>query len=177
MSGEEETRNPARLPQPHQIKSSTNNNLTPTSLNSRRRAGSPTRPRPNLTRLSTIAVPLIEPAERTPNNARVGNSSRVAVVDVDAGHDLAAADLHVGEGALARVLRAAVAARPVQLADVARQEVLDRHRAAAVVLQHLVLGAARPAAVDVGGARGLLEGRCVFADVGPPAVLLGFVVS
>lgn len=177
MSGEKETLKPTRPPQPHHIKSSANNNLAPTSLDSRRRASSPTRSGPNLTRLSTIAVPLVEPAERTPDNARVGNSSRVAIVDVDAGHDLAAADLHVGEGALARVLRAAVAARPVQLADVARQEVLDRHRAAAVVLQHLVLGAARAAAVDVRGARGLLEGRCVLADVGPPAVLLGCDVS
>lgn len=68
------------------------------------------------------------------------------------------------------MLRRAVAARPVQLADVGGVEVLDGHGTPAVVLEHLVFGAARAAAVDVRGPRGLLECGGVFADVGPPAV-------
>ena len=94
----------------------------------------------------------------------------VAVVDVDAGHDLGALGPDVGEGRVALVHGVAVAARAVQLADVAGEEVLDRHRAAAVVLQHLVRRPASAAAVDVRGARFLEEGRRVFADLGPPAV-------
>ena len=63
----------------------------------------------------------------------------------------------------------AVAARPVQLADVGGVKVLDRHGAPAIVLEHLVVGTAGAAAGDVRGAGGLLEGGGVFADVGPPA--------
>lgn len=145
-------------------------NLAPASLDRSRRASGAAGAGADLGGLGAVVVALVEPAEGAAHDARVGDGGRVAVVDVDARHDLAAADLDVAEGALARVLRVAVAARPVQLADAAGEEVLDCHRAAAVVLQHLVIGTTCAATVDVRRPRGLLEGRCVLAYVGPPAV-------
>lgn len=145
-------------------------NLAPASLDRSRRACGAAGAGADLRGLGAVVVALVEPAKGAADDARVGDGGGVAVVDVDARHDLAAADLDVAEGALARVLRVAVAARPVQLADAAGEEVLDRHRAAAVVLQHLVIGTTCAATVDVRRPRGLLEGRCVLAYVGPPAV-------
>lgn len=118
---------------------------------------------------------LVQPAGGRVGQARVPDGGGVAVVGVDAGHDGAAVDLDVGEGGVAGVLGAAVAARPVQLADVLCVKVLDRDRAGAVVLEHLVAGAAGTAAVDVRRPARLLEGRRVLADVGPPAGEKGLV--
>jgi len=140
-------------------------------LNTSSSTNRPRWPRPGLARLAPIAHPLVLPAQARVLDARVRDGSAVTVVPVDPGHDLGSAHIDVGEGALPRHLRAAVAARAVDLADIGHVEVLDGHGAAAVVLQDLVVGVAGAAAVDVAGARGLLEGRGVFADVGPPAVL------
>lgn len=47
----------------------------------------------------------------------------------------------------------------------------DADRSPAVELEDLVLGLEGAAAVDVRGARGLLEGGCVLADVSPPDIV------
>lgn len=72
-----------------------------------------------------------------------------------------------------RVLRPAIPARAIQLADVGGIEVLDGDQTPAVVLEDFVAGTAGTAAVDVGGSGGLAEGGGVLADVGPPDVVEG----
>ena len=108
--------------------------------------------------------------------AGVGDGGDVAVVGVDAGEELAAGGLDVldGDGALGAVALA-VAARAVQLAEVLHAEAVDGHGRGAVVLDHLVLGAARSAALDHGGS-GALEGEGVLADGSPPDVWEGLLV-
>lgn len=143
-----------------------------TGLDTSRGTRRPRRPAGRLARLGAAVIAQILPAHgTTARDTAIVDVRSVAVIPIDAGDDRGAVDKDVAERAVPRVLRAAVAARPVHLADRRRPEVLDRHRARAVVLEHLVLGVARPAAVDVGYPRrgGPLEGRCVFADVGPPA--------
>ena len=74
---------------------------------------------------------------------------------------------------------AARAARAVQLAKVFGVEPVDDDRAAAIVLDHLVVRVARAAANDVGRARGAgvaLDGERVLAHVVPPHVLDGAVL-
>lgn len=102
--------------------------------------------------------------------AGVGNGGGVAEVGVDAGEDLAAAGLDVldGDGALAAVTLA-VAAAAVQLAEVLHAEAVDGHGRGPVILDNLVLGVARAAALDHGSARAL-EGEGVLAHGGPPDV-------
>lgn len=141
------------------------------SLNRRSNTSSTTRSRPNLGRLLAIITrALVNPADTRILDARVLDGGFIAIVGIHAGHHLGALDPDVGKSRRTRVLRLAVAARPVQLADVGGVEVLDGHGPASVVLEHLVVGVARAAAVDVGGSRRLLEGGGVFADVGPPTV-------
>lgn len=62
---------------------------------------------------------------------------------------------------MALVLRVAVPARPVQLAEVVGCEARDGERAAAVVLEDLVGRALGAAARDGGCARGLFNGEGV----------------
>ena len=60
-----------------------------------------------------------------------------------------------------------------KLAVVVDVEVFDVHCAFAVELEDFVGGFLGATPDDVGGSGGLLEGRCVFADVQPPDVLDG----
>lgn len=132
----------------------------------------PRRPAGRLARLGATVVTQILPAHgASARHTAVVDVRGIAVIPIDAGDDRGAVDKDIAERAVPRVLRAAVAARPVYLADRRRPEVLDRDGPGPIVLEHLVLGVARPAAVDVGYPRrgGALEGRGVFADVGPPA--------
>ena len=96
--------------------------------------------------------------------AGVGDGGGVAVVGVDASEELAAGGLDVldGDGALGAVALA-VAARPVELAEVLDGEAVDGHGGGTVVLDDLVLGAAGSTALDNGGS-GALEGESVLAD-------------
>lgn len=79
----------------------------------------------------------------------------------------------VVEDDVALVLGLAVAAAAVELAEVVDSEARNRHGAATVVLEDLVLGAESTAASDSGGVTGslLLDGESVLADGGPPDVL------
>jgi hypothetical protein len=62
-------------------------------------------------------------------------------ITVDASNKLSSLDLDTIEGALARILRSAVAAATVQLADALGVEVLDGNGTGTIMLQYLVLGA------------------------------------
>jgi hypothetical protein len=102
--------------------------------------------------------------------AGVGNSSNITIVGVDASEDLAAGGLDVLDGDVALgAVALAVAAGAVELAEVLGAEAVDGDRGGGVVLDDLVVGVARAAALDHDGA-GALEGEGVFADVGPPDV-------
>jgi hypothetical protein len=102
--------------------------------------------------------------------AGVGNSSNITIVGVDASEDLAAGSLDVLDGDVALgAVALAVAARAVELAEVLGAEAVDGDGRGGVVLDDLVVGVARAAALDHDGA-GALEGEGVFADVGPPDV-------
>lgn len=103
----------------------------------------------DLCRLVPVVIAFVQPALRTVEDARVRDARGVAEVDVDARHHLGTLDPDVGEGGVALAHRVAVPARAVHLADVAGEKVLDGDRAAAVVLQHLVIRAAGATAVDV----------------------------
>lgn len=103
--------------------------------------------------------------------ARVGNGASVAIVGVDATQHATvdgdgALDDHVSRAAVAL----AVAAAAHQLAVVLGVEVGDLDGAAAVELDDLVRGVEGAAALDEGGARGLLERDGVLADVLEPDV-------
>lgn len=89
------------------------------------------------------------------------------------GKSLALGGGDVVEDDVALVHAVAVAAAPVELAEVVDGEAGDGHGAGAVVLEHLVLGAEGTAAGDGGGLAGvlLLDGEGVLADGGPPDVL------
>lgn len=144
--------------------------LATRSLNSRHSAHSAGRAAADLGRLLAAAVARVQPAGAALEDARVLDGRGVAVVGVDARDDgRLVGDADVGEGRVALVLRLAVAAGAVELANVAGQKVLDGDRSAAVVLEHLVRGATCAAAVDIRGARLLQEGDSVLADIGPPA--------
>ncbi len=144
--------------------------LAPRSLHRRHSTNRPRRPAPNLRRLLPAAIPRIQPATRPLEHTRVLNRRGIPIIGIHPRNNRRlVGNPDVGEGRVALVLRLAVAAGAVELADVAGEEVLDGDGAAAVVLQDLVRRAARAAAVYVGGARLLEEGRGVFADVGPPA--------
>lgn len=76
------------------------------------------------------------------SGAGVGRDGRgVAEVGVDADERLAVVRLDVLHHHRALPLRLAVAARPVQLAEVHHREAVDGHGPDAVVLDHLVVGA------------------------------------
>src|ERR1041384_3566280 len=84
------------------------------------------------------------PDDRDPREPR-----RVAVVGVDADQRLAGGERgDVLQHDMPFVLRLAVAAGPVELAEVVHLEVADDHRARSVVLEHLVRRLARAAAGD-----------------------------
>lgn len=125
-----------------------------------------TRPRPNLGWLLPITIPSIQPTHGAPQNTRVTVPRRIPQVGIDPGHDRRLLDPHVDE---ARAARVAVAARPIRLADVAREEVLDRKRPAVVVLEYLVRRIPRAAAVGIRRPCRLLEGSRILAHVRPPA--------
>src|SRR5689334_5873404 len=112
-------------------------------------------------------------AARVADDRDPGQLRGVAVVGVDADECLAGrGGGDVVDDDVALVLRLAVAAGAVQLAEVVHLEIADVHGAGAVVLEDLVRRLARAAAVDghrLRG-RGALEGRGVFADVLPPDV-------
>lgn len=91
------------------------------------------------------------------------NGGRVAEVRVNADQGLAVAGLDTADlhGTLELLL--AVAAGAVQLAEVLDSEVLDDGRAAAVVLDDLVIGALGTTANDlVDAGAGTLEGEGVY---------------
>lgn len=143
------------------------------SLDTSRRASRARSPTSRLGRLVAIIIALILPAQAAVD-AAVVNVRSIAIVAIDSRDHVGARDVNVVKGAVARVLAVAVAAGAVHLADRVGPKVLYGYRARAVVLQDLVLGVAGAAAVYVGYARGrgALERGGVFADVGPPAILL-----
>lgn len=110
-------------------------------------------PTPQLRRLIPIIIALIPRANGTHAvRARAGNGRLVAVVGVDAGEELAVDGPDARHGDGARVLRAAVTAAAVDLAEVLGVEVLDGHGSGAVVLDDLVGRFEGAAADDVRGA-------------------------
>lgn len=131
-------------------------------------------PGANLLRLASVIVPLIPVTALPVVLARVGDGAGIPVVGVDTAQHPAVngdgvLDDHVARPAVA----VAVAAAADQLAVVLGVEVGDDDVAAAVELEDLVVGVEGAAAVDVRGARLLLEGRGVLADGLPPDVVEG----
>ncbi len=91
--------------------------------------------------------------------AAVGDDACVAVVGVDAAENAAIDSNNVVQQEVARTaVVAAVAAAAGHLAVVVGVKVLDTDSPEAVELDDLVRGVERPAANDVRGAAGLLEG-------------------
>lgn len=131
-------------------------------------------PRANLLGLAPVIIPL-EPVTALPIVlARVGDGAGVPVVGVDTAKHPAVNGNRVLDDDVARAAVAvAVAAAADKLAVVLGVEVRDDDVAAAVELEDLVVGVEGAAAVDVRGARLLLEGRGVLADGLPPDVVKG----
>lgn len=69
------------------------------------------------------------------------------------------------------ILLDAVPAAAVKLPEILDIEIGDADGTAAIVLDHFIVGFARAAADDVGGAGGLEDRKRVLADVFPPDVL------
>lgn len=132
------------------------------------------RSRADLLRLAPVIIPLKQIAALPLALARVDNRAGVAVVGVNTAQHTTvdgdgALDVDVARAAVA----VAVAATADELAVVLGVEVGDDDVAAAVELEDLVRGREGAAAVDVGGAGLLLEGRGVLADILPPDVVEG----
>lgn len=106
--------------------------------------------------------------------ARVGDLAGITIVGVDAAEDTAVDGDRVLDDDVAgtRVVLAVTAATH-QLAVVLGVEVLDLDSALAVELEDFVVGVESTTTVDVRGARALLEGGSVLADISPPDVVQG----
>lgn len=111
---------------------------TPRGLDSSSRARCPRRSTCDLGWFIAAIIPIIDPANAAFNETTVTDGCRVPIVAVHPGDDTGSLDPYVLECRLARVLRPTIAAGAVDLADVLRVEVLDRHRAGPVVLEDLI---------------------------------------
>ena len=76
---------------------------------------------------------------------------------------------------MSRVLRPAASTRSVHLPHVLDGEVLGGDGAQDVVLQGFVVGMTGTTAIDVLRAQKLLEGGCIFQDLGQPTASHGSV--
>lgn len=103
-------------------------------------------------------------------NRKIAHTSQVPI---HARHHAALLNPNPIECASACDLVIAVSTAPIHLPYVLRIEVAYCDCASTIVLQDFVVGVAGSSTVDIGGARALLEGGGIFADVGPPDVIEG----